>query len=48
MRERQGILDEPYIGTVSLKLPQSDEADEVILFLEWDVFGVNFLCWIIR
>jgi len=30
MRGRQGILDEPYVGTVSLKLPQSDEADELL------------------
>ena len=38
MRVRQGILDEPYVGTVSLKLPQSDNIvserreNEFILF----------------
>lgn len=49
MQGRQEILDEAYIGTVSLKLSQSDKADKVIysLKLKWDVFGVNLFSRIV-
>ncbi len=47
MRGRQGILDEPYVGTVSLKLPQSDKADEVILVLKRNILGIDIFSWIL-